>query len=76
MECVYVCMYVSDFKLFGKIRKRDFVSMNVDRSLEEMLFGPDVSITIFLCHVPVIYCNVTGMREKRNEYRFSVGNPE
>jgi hypothetical protein len=73
--CMYVCMYVSDFAMSIIIYPEDFVSMNAEQLFPETPFK--VSIKIFICHVQVImYWNVTGMREKRNEYRDFVGKTE
>ena len=52
--CMYVCMYVSDFAMSNKIHQ-DFVSVNVEKPLQELISGLKVSITILLCHIPVIY---------------------
>ena len=68
-------MYVSDFAMSLIIYPVDFASINAEQPLQELTF--EVSIKIFICHVQVIiYWNVTGMREKRNECRDFVGKTE
>jgi len=61
MECVYiciyiymyVCMYVSDFAMSLIIYPADFVSINAQQPLQEVIF--EVSIKIFVCYIQVIY---------------------
>jgi hypothetical protein len=47
-------MYVSDFAMSNVIYPADFLSINAEQPLQELIFGLKVSIKIFLCHVPVI----------------------
>jgi hypothetical protein len=48
-------MYVSDFAMSEKFHPVDFESRKAKNIREECLEEENVSITIFLCHVPVIY---------------------
>jgi len=50
---MYVCMYVSDFAMSLIIYPADFVSINAQQPLQEVIF--EVSIKIFVCYIQVIY---------------------
>jgi hypothetical protein len=68
-------MYVSDFAMSLMKYSEDSVSINAEQLFPDSTFN--VSIKIFVCYVQVIiYCNVTGTREKRNEYRDFVGTTD